>query len=117
MSPEVSARFAARFEKAQRDARRMQTIQYGVLSVVSLGASVASGVYLFSELSQAGVFQFVALAFQDMTVLTYSKELSLSIVESLPILGFAFLLATVLSSGIALLRFVKSRAQNSLYAY
>jgi hypothetical protein len=117
MPTAVSVRFSARFEKAQRDARRIQTIQYGVFSVVSLTACIASGAYLYSELSQTGVFQFVALAFQDMTALSYSKELGLSILESLPILGFAFLFATALSSGISVPRFVRSRAHNSLYAY
>lgn len=60
------------------------------LSVASLGATIAALVYLLKALSQSGFGQYLSLIWSDKTmVLTYGKELGLTLVESLPVLELA----------------------------
>lgn len=68
-------------------------------AVASLSALVASCAYVWNVSASSGLGEFVALIFSDWSAaLAFSKELGLSILESLPAVGIAL----ALSAGLAL---------------
>lgn len=62
---------------------------YGVLSFGSFIGVISSGVYAVKTLAISGVYNYISLLFSDIQALSYWKELSLSIAESLPFLAIA----------------------------
>ncbi len=111
----VEARLRARLADGQRRAYRFQRLRYGAYAAASLAVSALSLVSISSALSQAGAYDFIALAWSDSAALSYSKEIFLSVAESLPVLGLALLLAGALASALTLPRFVRRQPQ-LLYA-
>ncbi len=107
MSLSAEARFRARLLRGQEQAFRMQKIRYGAYALVSVAACVVSAISVSSALAESGVYEFVALVFRDAAALSYSKELFLSVVESLPVLGVAAFFGTGVFSAIVLPRFVR----------
>ncbi|HVU06695.1 MAG TPA: hypothetical protein VHE10_02835 [Candidatus Paceibacterota bacterium] len=64
------------------------------LALVSVSGFVASCAYVYQAVAASGFIQYVSLIFSDGTdVLAFSKELSLSMLESLPAFGIALVLA------------------------
>lgn len=112
----VRMRISARITRAQRRTQQIRTIMYGAYFLLSAVVCVGAGISIISTLSQSGVFEFIALIFKDVSVLSYSKDLFLSIIESLPIFAIAFLLGGILFSGVTLPRFIRNRSQLPLYA-
>lgn len=109
-------RVFARLAEAQKGVQRTRTILYGVCSLVSVLVCLGSGFSVFSTLSQSGTLEFIALIFKDTAALSYSKDLFLSIVESVPLFTVAFLFGSILFSGITLPRFIRNRSLAPLYA-
>jgi len=65
-------------------------------SVASFGFFLWATVYLVNSVQQTGFWQYFSLIFSENgTVLAYWRELSLSIIESLPILSLIIFLAAV----------------------
>lgn len=112
---DFAARCAVRLETAQKRAHRMYAIRYGVYAVASITACVVSAVSVSSALSQSGAYEFLALVFRDTAAFWYSKEIVLSIAESLPILGVASLIGTLFFSGVSVMRFFRSKPVSVLY--
>ncbi|MDB5259501.1 MAG: hypothetical protein JWO73_709 [Candidatus Taylorbacteria bacterium] len=82
-----------RIRKAEKSACIRRSICSGSISIISLSAAVFSFASVKDTLSQSGAFEYVSAALSDGTgALDYWKELTLSIVDSLPIFGIAILL-------------------------
>ena len=87
-----------RIASFERRARAMKLSSLVGLALISLSGFVASCVYVWNTVAASGFTQYVALVFSDATALSYSKDLGLSILESLPALGIAAALAAALVS-------------------
>jgi len=75
---------------------RVRLFGFSVLTATSFGGIIGAAVYLIGAFGQSGFHQYLSLAFSDQTVLlTYGKELGLSLIESLPVFGLAAFLAVV----------------------
>jgi hypothetical protein len=110
MPQSVQALFSVRIERARTRARRFHSIRYGAYTAISMGVCIVSAVSVSSALSQSGAYQFVSLVFNDSAALSYSREIFLSVLESLPVLGVASLLGTLFFSGITLPRFIQGQS-------
>lgn len=62
---------------------------YATVSFASFFGIIYSSIYVFKNVVSSGIYNYISLIFSDIEVLTYWKELSLSILESLPFLGLA----------------------------
>ncbi|MCX6715989.1 MAG: hypothetical protein NT077_03150 [Candidatus Taylorbacteria bacterium] len=75
---------------------RVRTWSFGSIAAVALVLAMVVGKYLYGAFLQSGFYEYLSLAFSgDSTVYTYWKELSISIAESIPIIGLAVLLVIV----------------------
>lgn len=74
---------------------RIKQILYSSLSVISLLGLVYSGNYVFNLLVNSGIYEYMSLIFVNMQVLAYWKELSYSIIESLPFFELAILMGLI----------------------
>ncbi len=62
---------------------------YGLVSLFSFAGIIFSVDYIAKYISTSGIYGYIDLVLSDFQTLVYWKELSLSILESLPFLGFA----------------------------
>jgi hypothetical protein len=60
-----------------------------ITSILSFVGIIYSGFYIADAIAVSGSFQFASLVFYDISMLSYWKEISLSIAESFPFFGFA----------------------------
>ncbi|MDE1875042.1 MAG: hypothetical protein KGI79_00230 [Patescibacteria group bacterium] len=98
----------------ERRACRVRIAGWVALAAASIGAFAASCAYAWNAASSSGFIQYISLAFSGSTaVFSYSKDLSLSIVESLPALGIALILAAGLVSAGAVWSSVRALKQRS----
>ena len=89
--------FIAVERAAERDARSKRYL-WGSFSVVSLGLFVASGFYAAHSASATGFSSYFSLIFSDGSVVkSLWREVGLSLLESLPIIGFGVVLASVVA--------------------
>ncbi len=90
-------------------ARRYAAFQ-GLVTLFSLVATVYVADAVATSFSQSGFYYYLELMFSgDMKVMTYWKEIGMSLAESLPVLGIAGLL-----TGIALILWSGSRTANNV---
>ena len=95
MARGVMARIGAERERIIRTARRQLAV-FGFGAIVSLGVMIPVFQWLGGEFYKSGFYQFSSLIFSDTAVaITYWKELSLSLVESLPLMEMTVLLSVV----------------------
>lgn len=74
--------------------RLWYTSSAGVFSLVAIFPAIQ---YLIGQFIQSGFYQYLSLIFSDGgAVIKYWKEISISLAESLPILGSAIVLTLVL---------------------
>jgi len=94
-SPRSSLDMSIKHElhKLERRSLRIRTSFLGVLSLFSLSALVATFFSLGRTLATSGFSNYLSLIVSDSSIITtYWKEVSLSLVESLPMLSVALLL-------------------------
>ncbi len=86
----------SRIRRAEKNAARTRFVLLTSLATSSLFSMIPSVTYLLNSFSQSGFYHYLSLIISDNTVLAlYWKELTLSLIESLPLLGLiAFLSAT-----------------------
>lgn len=125
MLPGVKAPVSLRgrvLERVSRMERRAYTGKLTALialAIASVSALIASCVYVFDAVSASGFLQYASLAFSDASVFAYSKDLGLSLVESLPALGVALVLSAGLvsvGSVWSFVRAVKERERVAVFA-
>jgi len=91
----LEGRILARINMEEKRLAKVRTWIFGGSSLASFGLSAWAIVYLVESIKQSGFWQYLSLAFSDGTALAYSKELSLSLVESLPIVSTILFLSAV----------------------
>jgi len=107
----------ARVERAQRRVFVSRLILSVAVEAVSIIAVVASFSYIAQSLEASGTFSYLRLIMSEgFGLIGYSKELLLSLVESLPVLALAALFAAVLSFGWSTLRLVRRSRFVASYA-
>lgn len=91
----LGGRILARISIEGKRLARIRTWIFGGSSIASFGLSLWAVIYLIDSVKQTGFWQYFSLLFSgDNVVYTYWKELSFSLVESLPIVSvIAFLAA------------------------
>ena len=62
---------------------------YSLISLLSFTGVIFSVKYIASYVATSGIYGYIELVFSDFKALSYWKELSLSILESLPFFGLA----------------------------
>jgi len=94
-SPLLFSAILHRIEIAQRRQAIIQLAFFSSVTLVSLVLIVPAYQYLMIGFSQSGFYQYLSLLSEGTLILSYWKEIALSLVESLPILGFAALLSVI----------------------
>jgi hypothetical protein len=89
----LGERIMARINAEQTRLARIRTWVFGSASVASFGLFLWAVIYLVNNVKETGFWQYFSLLFSDGAVLAYSRELSLSLVESLPIVCLIIFLA------------------------
>lgn len=92
----LEVRITQRIHVVEKRAKVRRVIGLGSLSIVSFAGIVIMGVFIGKTMSQSGVSQYASVVVSDSSAIgSYWKELVLSIVESLPILGVTIFLIAV----------------------
>lgn len=73
----------------------LKQIFYLLISTLSLLGIAHSFTYILNLISESGLYQYITLIFSNTEVLSNWKELSLSILESVPFLGLAMILGSI----------------------
>lgn len=85
----------ARVHSAERAAARRYFFGLGALSLVSIAGFVPAISYLISSLAQSGFYQYLTLVFDTSISVVYGRDLFLSLLDSLPVLSLALVLALI----------------------
>ncbi len=98
------------------EARRASLRSLGLLAstAASLAGLWASCAYVWQASAQSGLGEFLSFAFSGgSAALAFSKELGLSILESLPALGIAVALAAALALAWSIAGIINDRSQRT----
>lgn len=81
--------------KEEQHSAKVYFFAFSAILLVSLVGVVASFKYLMQGFTESGFYEYLSLLFSgDSTVYIYWKELSLSLIDSMPVIGIiAFLTA------------------------
>lgn len=109
----LAARARARVARAERLDRVWGTAAWGALGVASVAGLFAAGSAAHEALATSGFYSFAALAL-DGAALPYLRELSLALVESLPVASLALATAFAFSSAVGIARLVARVARAPL---
>ncbi|HEU0080643.1 MAG TPA: hypothetical protein VFQ72_01270 [Candidatus Paceibacterota bacterium] len=94
------SRVIARVAAAVRARLARRLAAASALAVASAGGLAAAVAYIWDASASSGLGDFLSFMFSDTAAaLSYSKELGLSILESLPALGIALALSAALVLG------------------
>lgn len=79
--------------RKQRQQARWRFGVLGSISVIAVASLVPTGTMLFQSLSQSGFWQYVLLLTTDQSILLNAwRELSFSLIESLPLMSLCLVL-------------------------
>ncbi len=93
---DLSQKVLFRIQKEEQRLRRQKSLFFGVGALASFVATISFATSLANTFVQSGFYQYVSLVFSgDGVATSYWKELSFSLVESLPIFGIVALLTAV----------------------
>ncbi|MFA6445927.1 MAG: hypothetical protein WCW14_01600 [Candidatus Paceibacterota bacterium] len=102
-------RILARIKKEENKSTRIQLVISGLITISSIAALVPTTTYLVSEFANSGIGQYLSLLSSDGgSMLSFWKEFSLVVVESLPTLGIALILLVLLVLSISLIALIKT---------
>ena len=104
----------------ERRAARLRMSVLTLLSLVSLAGFAASCAYVWNAVISSGFSQYMGLVFSDGAALAFSRDLGLSLIESLPAFGIALALTAALASAWSLwsfLRVVRRRTKENGFAF
>ena len=112
--PGLMSAILARIDQKERQTAQVRVVAFSVVSLISIAALVPAINYFAGDFNQSGFSQYFSLLFTDGgTAMIYWKDFALSLLESLPIISTATLLATTL----ILLSSLKLIAQNAKIAF
>jgi len=93
---DLSKAVLTRIREAELQELKNRRTLWGLSGLGSLVGIVALSVNLFEYLSRSGFFQYLSLITSEQTsIITFSKTLGFTLLESIPIVGSAFLLAII----------------------
>jgi hypothetical protein len=93
---ELRARIINRIDMEQKRLFRIKAWVFGSTSIASFSLSLWAVVYLIKSASASGFWQYFSLIFSENgSVLSYWRELSFSLAESLPITSFIMFFAAI----------------------
>lgn len=99
----------------ERRAVVVRRFSFGGIAAASLGIIAASVSYISADLQTSGLLDYLSVLGSGGTgFFAYAKELALSIVEALPVMGLAAAFAGLGVFGWALARFAGVRKQASI---
>ncbi len=85
-----------RVKAEEKKLERVRIFVFGGSTVVSFGFSLWTVTYLIGSFQQTGFWQYLSLLFfENGAILTYWRELSLSLAESLPVTGLVITLVSI----------------------
>jgi hypothetical protein len=84
--------------KSEATAERRKAFMFGLSTLVFVPTTIFVAVSSFETFIQSGFYHYLSVIFSGENVFAYWKELSLSLVESLPIFGLISLLAVSAAS-------------------
>jgi hypothetical protein len=91
--PELENRIKLAWEENNRKYERNKFLSFLVFTFSCFAATVSSVIYLVQAFTRSGFSSYLSLILSErLQVLTYFKEFSLSLVESIPILSVAVFL-------------------------
>lgn len=103
-------------KRQQKDARERKYI-WGILSLLSIAAVWTSGAYALRVFGSSSFGNYFSLIFSDLrSISPLWKELGLSLIESLPIVGIAIFLASVSAVLLSLRRFSRYASGHTIRA-
>ena len=79
----------------ERKSARIKLWAYSIIGAFSFAGLFPSVKLLLSQFSQSGFYQYLSLAFSDSRAVSYWKEITLSITESIPMTSLILSLALV----------------------
>jgi hypothetical protein len=92
----LASRVLARIENEEKRLTKIRAWAFGGSSVVSFSLSLWAVVYLIKSAVATGFGQYLTLIFSENGIaLAYSRELSLSLAESLPLTSLILFLAAI----------------------
>ncbi len=92
----LGTRILERVNAEKERLMRIRTWVFGSGTVASFGLSLWAVIYLIKSAQESGFVQYLSLIFSENGVmLTYWRELSLSLVESLPIVSLIIFLSAI----------------------
>lgn len=87
-----------RVEEERLRVAKVKLFFSGIFTIASLGAFVPVLRYAGAELASSGFLQYFSLLFSDSaTIISFWKEISLSLAETLPVFGVALIFAVLLA--------------------
>lgn len=88
----------ARINLEKRRLAKIRLLYTSIISLFSLAGFLYTFQYLLGEFSQSGFYQYFSLIFSDgKNILLYWKELSFSLLESLPVTSATMVLGLLLT--------------------
>jgi hypothetical protein len=87
--PGLEQEIIGKIHKLEKRKLLYKQVVYGLVSILSLLSIVPAVIYIINSFSTSSAYEYVSLIFTNIEILSYWKELSLSILESIPFLGLA----------------------------
>ena len=92
----LETKITARIKNEEKKMTRIRIFVFGGSSVASFVFSLWAIIYLVKNLKESGFWQYFSLIFSENgAILSYWRELSLSLVESLPVVSLIIFLSAV----------------------
>ncbi|MDE1924632.1 MAG: hypothetical protein KGH79_00405 [Patescibacteria group bacterium] len=99
----------ARIEEAKRTQARVRSGIFGIVAVLSGAALVPAVQYALAQFYASGFYDYASLLLSDRSLaLTYWREFSLTLLESLPALALLFVIPLVVALVWSLSRTIKT---------
>jgi len=96
VTEQVRKRILVWINMAEKRRLRIRLAIFGTSTIVSFSLSYLAIVYLVGKIQESGFWQYLSLFFSgDGVVYTYWKELTYSLIESLPVVGVIASLAAI----------------------
>lgn len=94
---------------------RIKLFSFSLLGLISVVGFVPALITLKSDLSRSGFYEYSSLAFSNNgMIVTYWKEFSLSILESLPMISILFVMILLFTFFLSLKHAIKQAEQSNL---
>jgi len=85
-----------RIREEEKRLARIKALAFGGSGIVSSGLSLWAAIYFINSIKETGFGKYFSLIFSENgAILSYWRELSLSLIETLPVIGLMALLGAI----------------------